>query len=510
MSLKCLIDPIYTAKPSHCSGVAIYRRFVHRMLDDLKRDDVFFYWLVPHWVSEEERAWLPQHPNIAYVELHSTKDRTQEYLSFPRELDAIMAFNGSHWDFDLYITSRVGLAPLAKLCMTSPRLKGQAWLKEVWLLEVMPLMTFKRLVMTIDEQVQDLFTLTGYLAADKTYVLSFHEKRQILQTAREFFNPSTVKRLDGKLQEALLSVTTGFSLKGPQFCFKRGARPFCMAYIGRNVPTANVEPVYEVMEKTWIMKGDAGCRLITCTTSITRKVKPPEMVDVRVLPREEFWRTVREDMDLALILWTDGGFSAGVAEPVVMGTPVIMMRADWSIGMFGPDYPFYVTTELQAYGMAKAFHDDYEGMYALFAEWHAKHLQPLFARREESWVYKLMTTELDEFESRTRARHVEKHSGKTNNSVIKAIVEAAEGRDEIVLFHLLREMGESGALKSVSDKLDPDDRETRGLVWATSWNELRVILKNHFGWEDASTEVGHLRRSRAVNCAEQTVSEDAA
>jgi hypothetical protein len=189
---------------------------------------------------------------------------------------------------------------------------------------------------------------------------------------------------------------------------------------------------------------------------------------------------------------------------------VIMMRADWSIGMFGPDYPFYVTTELQAYAMAKAFHDDYEQMYALFAEWHEKHLRPLFGQREESWVYKLMTDALDEFESRTRSRHIEKHSGKADNSVIRAILEAAKDRDEIVLFDLLREMGESGALKSVSDKLEDGDRETRGLVWATSWNELRVILKNHFGWEDASTEVGHLRRSRAVNCAEQTVSEDVA
>ena len=40
-----------------------------------------------------ERAWLPDSPNVRYIEVHSHKDRVREYLRYPNELDTIEAFN---------------------------------------------------------------------------------------------------------------------------------------------------------------------------------------------------------------------------------------------------------------------------------------------------------------------------------------------------------------------------------------------------------------------------------
>lgn len=495
MTVKVLLDPVYTAKPASCSGVIIYRKFVEQVLAE--RDDVFFYWLVPAWVQPEDRVWLPDHPNIRYIEVTSVKDRTQEYLNFPRELDGLIAFNGQLWDFDVLVTSRTGLAALMKMCITSPRQSGAAWLKEVWVLEVMPVMTFKPKVMTIDPAVQDHFTLNGCLAADTVYVCSFHEKRPMLQRAREIFAPSEVRRLDLKMHEVLLTILEGYQLKKPEHRFVKGKRPFCMAYIGRIVPTNNVASAYEVMEKSWIMKGDSGIKLLTCTATEALKVPPPAAMEVKRLPREEFWRTVKEEMDLGIALYPDSGFSAALAEPIVMGTPIIVHKADWSIGMFGPDYPFFVTTELQAYAMAKAFHDDYEGMYAKFAAWHAEHLIPLFEkRRKECWAYRLMADRLAAFEQESGDRYREVYAAKTGNAIAQAIRDHVVGRDEFVLFDVLAELDAAGVLQSIGDKLEEGDRETRGLAYATAWNEFRRIFKELYGWEDASTTVGHLRRKK--------------
>ena len=93
------------------------------------------------------------------------------------------------------------------------------------------------------------------------------------------------------------------------------------------------------------------------------------------------------------------------------------------------------------------------------------------------------------------ARFREKFATRAENEVVAAVVKHAEGKQEIVLFDVLRKLAEDGVLRSLQQKLEVNDRDRRGLVWATAWDDFRLLLKGFHGWEDASPTVGHLRRS---------------
>ena len=113
MSMKILFDPIYSGQLTGCSTAFKCKTLVETALHRNKRDDFFFYWMVPPSLSEEEQAWLPQHPNVTYIEFPYLKDRMREYMMFRAELDEVLAFNGTHWDFDVLFTSRTALVPLS-------------------------------------------------------------------------------------------------------------------------------------------------------------------------------------------------------------------------------------------------------------------------------------------------------------------------------------------------------------------------------------------------------------
>src|SRR3954453_22482094 len=139
MTIKILCDPILTAAPSRCSTFIQFATFMQRMTET--RDDVFFYCLFPDWeFSQEELGWMPQHPNIRYIHVPQHKDRTKEYVTLRDEVDAAVGFNGDLWDFDVLLTVRSGMAALYKLLINSPRQVALRYLKEVWVIEEMPLM----------------------------------------------------------------------------------------------------------------------------------------------------------------------------------------------------------------------------------------------------------------------------------------------------------------------------------------------------------------------------------
>src|SRR5579871_1491144 len=114
MSLKILCDPVLTAaEPSRCSTYIQFYTFVHRAL--AARQDVFFYWLVPDWVTDQDMAWLPQDARVRYIRVPQHKDRTKEYVTLRDRMDMLIAFNGELWDFDVLVTVRTPIVPLLKM-----------------------------------------------------------------------------------------------------------------------------------------------------------------------------------------------------------------------------------------------------------------------------------------------------------------------------------------------------------------------------------------------------------
>ena len=366
MSLKILFDPIYSGQLTGCSTAFKCKTLVETALHRNKRDDFFFYWMVPPNLSEEEQAWLPQHPNVTYIEFPYLKDRMREYMMFRAELDEVLAFNGTHWDFDVLFTSRTALVPLSRAVMSSPRQKGLGHkLKKIMVFEEMIVLDTRPTVAKSDVPAQELMTLSGYLASDVTYLVTEKEQREIVETARRYLAPSKVIEMISRFQRISQLDTGPARLKEEKFRFRKGERPLCITYSGRMERSgANLADVFEIMDKHWILKGDVSIKTLICTVSKATMLPPPEHTEVRHASRAEFWRAAKEEMDVMLVLHRDAEFSLSMVEPMVFGVPVIVIDQDWSRSVWGNEYPFYASGFTEAYGLVKAFHDDYEAMYA--------------------------------------------------------------------------------------------------------------------------------------------------
>jgi len=495
--MKVVIDPIYSTKPSHCASALKARRLVEYVLS--QTDDVFFRWLIPDWEMEaEEYEWFPEHPNIEYLKYPYSHDRMREYQVFPKELETLLAFNGPYWDTDVVITMRTQQIQNMKLVMTSPRNYNQAFLKKVLLWEEMPVMSFKKTVAVSDRRVQDLATLCGYVAADDVLITIKHEKTGVMEAAKRFMSPAIVKELRDKIRlyTPVDVKAFGFHSKAEDRRFVRGQRPFCLGFTERmGLSTTNLETIYSVMEKHWILKGDLGFKVVFSTVSTGIKMAPPEFCQVLHPPREEFWRLLREEMDLVITMTTEGGFGMSQVEPLLLGVPSVMKRATWLESLFGEDYPFFVHNETEAYAMIKMFHDDYPGMYARFLDWQQGAFKAMFDHggQYEHTMYELFYARLQEFKTKTLPQYIQEFPGKADNDVVQAVCKATESRSEMVLHDVLGELAEQGVFRGLSSKLE-DTRDSKGIVWATPWNEFRMALMAFHGWEDASVKAGHMRR----------------
>lgn len=495
--MKILLDPVLTAESSRCSTMIQFYTLVKYVLEDLKRDDVFFYWRVPKHVGEEEFQWYPQHPNIKYVRYEAHRvDRVQEYLHFSPELERDVDFWGELWDYDVVITVRTPLVPLMKLRMTSPRQHHRTYMKEVWLIEEMPLMEFKGTVPVMDAPVQDHLVLQGHLAADKVFLVSYHEQVGIFDAARKYLSASMQKALRDKIQHVVTTQFSNFSLKKKAFFTE--PKPFTMAFVGRMEKVqAQLEKVNELMVRQWITKGDK-VQLLACTASKAVKCFDQDLVEVGSFPRKEFWRRMQEDVHVVVTLGKEMGFSLSLLEPLMLGTPAIVLKRDYVVPLLGENYPFYISGPGEAPGMVEMFYRNYPTCYERFMKWYHEFLMPKYQERfKTDLLYSKLVREMDRYEAGMQA-HLDEEPQRKDNGIVQLIAQHVEGKQEFVLSEVIRELGQQGHLDHLAKKLEPEFMEGASLPWLPTWNEHRTTIKYQLNWEDASTTVGHLRRKKGV------------
>lgn len=497
MSIKILLDPIYSSTtPGHCSCAYKYRQIVEYFLE--RRNDVFFYWLVPNFVSDEDREWLPKHPNIKYLTVPAYRDRMREYMTVSKELDSLIAFNGKAWDYDVLITTRTPMASLYRILMNSPRSVRTPWMKQVLLEEEMYIMRFRPSVSKSDLKAQETQVLTGYLNSDGMFYYTEEERTGILNVARQYFSPSTVLEIQSKMYQAVAVPFREATPKPEQYRYVRGKRPFCLTYAGRlDKHASNLNRLYKIMTSQWVLNGDASMKVLVCTVSKGVSFMPPEFVEVLRPNREEFWKRAVEQMDL--ILWTTkfAEFSLALVEPMLLGVPAIVPRASWSEGFLGKEYPFYANSETTAFAFVKDFQQNYEVRYKEFLDWQQNVFAPMFQPggpfakdlyaemydKIVSYNESMMQRVRDTFEDRAKA-----------NPILQLMVQEAGDEKEFAMFDVLKRLSKKGEIRTLDDKLREDDRESRGIVWATPWNDFRLLLKAVYGYEDASVKLGHLRK----------------
>ena len=502
MSLKILLDPVYSGLLPGCSSAFKCRALIETALEKHGRTDWFFYWLVPPNLNEAEKEWLPKHPNVRYIEYPYLKDRMREYSLFRKEMDEILAFNGSFWDFDVLFTSRTSMVPTARAVMSSPRQKTTGYkLKKVLVFEEMIVLDTRPSVAKSDVLAQELMTLSGYLCSDVTYLVTRKEQDEIVRTARKYLSPSKVIEMIGKFQR-ISQLDIGLArLKEQKFRFRKGERPMCLTFAGRmEKVSCNLQDVFDIMDKQWIMKGDLKFKTLICTISQAFPLTPPAHTEIRQASRAEFYKAAQEEMDLQIILHRDAEFSLSLVEPMVMGVPLVLIDQPWTRSIWGDEYPFYVNGYTEAYAMVLAFYDDYEGMYAKFAEWQQGEFAPRLMQGGDQSIslyeasFDFMEGHEHYLETQPLGGFQELFAGRKGNEIFQKLVTEALKLDEFVLYELIRKLGADGEFELLQQKTEPGDRDRRRITFSTPFNEWRLMMKAYYGFEDASTTVGHLRK----------------
>lgn len=485
--MKVFFDCIVTKDPpNQCSTTVQFMRVAALLL---KNPDVFIYWPIPEFVTD--LTGYPVSDQIKYFRVFQTPDRTREYNLIRPWLESALSFTGDHWDWDVMLTVRTQQVPFMKIMSLSPRQQRRGWSKKIVLIEEMPILSEKLTVAKSQPDIQDRMAIEGYLAADRVFSPSYHEKDMMLAVAKDHFTPARQMELRKKIKEVCGLSTGVFELKDKFMWNPDCGRKMNLAFVGRlEIAAARLEVINSVMVNQFILHGDKVKPVVLSISdpgAKAEKVLDKSAIEVLHLQREAFWKMAREELDLGVYFHVDGGLLMSIFEPVSFGMPAIVKDAKWSRSVFGPDYPLYAKTETEAYGLVSAFVNDYARMYELFKAWHQNWFVPEYTRRlEKDGLYDNVARALLEDPEIDKATLPAMKS----NAIVQLI--AKHGGAEFKLLELIKDMGKEH-LNSLSSKIG-EKHDDRGLVWGTPWNEFRLALKFFHGYEDASPELGHLKK----------------
>lgn len=487
------MDCVVTQKPaSKCSTTVQFQTLANQLLGN---PDIFIYWPVPDWLPEEDYDWLPKSERIQYIKVKQSRDRMREYNRVPPHLEEMLSFTGTHWDWDICITMRTPMVPIMKTISLSPRSRNRRdWSKQIFLIEEMVLLSEKPTIAMSHEAIQDRLTIEGYLAADRSYMLSYHEKAWIMKVAKDHFSPARLKDLRNRITEVCQMSLNQFALKEQKFKYD-GKRKLNVAFVGRLERTnARLELVNELLSNQFILHSEKVNSMIYTVSpegSIGMNAIDKDAVQVHHPKREEFHRRSKEELDLAVFFHVDTGLNMSMLEPLSFGVPEIVLKDAWSVGMLGEQYPFFVKNRLEGFALVNQFRENYEAMYARFEAWYNEWFIPTYNRRcHEENLYEMLHYDVGAEFCIDRSAEL---NSLRRNRVVNLLMKY--GGDDFVLQDVIG-TGCGGELENLQGKIG-ESFDERNLVFSTSWNEFRIALKSLFGYRDGSVVVGHLVKDKA-------------
>lgn len=484
--MKILVDPIYTGYVHKCASAVKHLRCVQRIMD--YADDVFFYWLVPDNMTEEEKDWLPKSERITYIPLPYFEDRYKEYWHSSEEWRKTISFNGALWDVDVLVTNRTSLVPYIKWAMLRPG--GMlSWSKSVFLIEDMPTMSFKMFIPQSGEREGDIASLAGYLSANLTCISAYWEKKHIINIGRKYLSPASLKYLGDTIIEATHHSHSIPVLKTPEQVQLTATKKkkFTISYAGRMVNRDFVDDSFDILLKHWILGGD-DVRILLCTVSKDfGRVKHPAIDKLEIFRpnREEFWRIMREDADVGVFMSRDEDYSMVMMEPLMQGTPLILYKAEHALASVGEDYPFFVGSVKEGFAIVKQFKTDYAGMYAKFAKWSQTSFKALLEERNKSYLPDYLVGLCENW----RGLLDTEGASLVKNDIVRLIAAKAKKGVPFGVVSTIRQLEKEGKIQgAIASKADTQFDSLR-LTFSTHFDVYRIGLLK-LGFKDHSASPG--------------------
>jgi hypothetical protein len=326
-------------------------------------------------------------------------------------------------------------------------------------------------------------------------MFSMASRGMLLTEARKWLAPSVVRQLEKKIVSATPIQFATPTPKSMDYVesVASGKKQFTCALTQRlSGKIDRRDAVLEAFEKEWIRYGTTQSRIIVTTNSPTvveaYKDKKPFAEFMRC-NRELFWKIMKEEADVCFSCSTDEDYPLSLLEPLAMGVPAVLWKAEYVPATYGESYPFIVSTDIQMFGMIQAFKDDYKGMYARFLDWFNGWFVPTMSQRNDLWFVPQVVADVKVHDQRLATALQDK----ADQSVVSLLDKwGREHGNEIRFGDALVDLEKQGKVAHLGD-LYHRNREMISYAMGTSWNTYRQGLIHSCGWVDASQETGHLR-----------------
>lgn len=486
---KFLFDPVYSAVPRRCSSAFKYKMLAEALL---KHDpNHFILWHVPEGMSDEDKAWLPQDPRIAYREVpYEPTNRLHDYTVLNDKVIKDVWLHGPAWDWDMLVTMRTCQIGGFRLLAIGPRSDTKVPHKTIVLLEEMLVVSARKGISQPHVAAQDRLTIGGMMDADSVFVTVKHVREMALAAARDNFPPSQVIALAKKIKLICPVDLPPLLDKRDGFMPKAGEKPVLLFSGRANASSSRLGKIFHVMTADYAMGGDAPRPVRFSSVSDAIKESIPAHIVPEKNDRDAFWTMLKEQVHLGIYMAQDADFSLTVLEPICFGVPMIVAREAWSKGLLGKDYPFFVKSETEALGMLKAFSDDYAAMYETFIAWRKARFEPAFLDPAGDYGTRLVDCFLAEVEQQDRAiRDAEIR----DSDMSRMLAKVAKPGETVSMFTLMERTEDAGLTNTTIRHFDqvwskPNVSSSFKLDFAALRHRLKVLT----GATDAGHEPGLL------------------
>lgn len=474
--MKILLVPTVTQRPRICSTMYLCWEIIENLIK--VRDDVFFYLTYPGYAAEpEDMEYLSRYSDrVTLIDMPgNTWDRVGEIYMTRYELHELLhPLNRKTWDIDVVVTSQIPVLKHLMVHSSRPESKRLPKHRLYIGLEEMACLPFRDTVPWHEHLYAD--TLMSYALSDGILMNNQWTKSAMRPVLKEVFSPSWQKRVLDRVHE--VNPVKLQRLKVREGAYSGG--DFNVVFVGRITGTRNFGAVAELFRKQFsysIGPNKDKVQFIISTNSESigaSNFGDLSFIDIQHNDRTKFHDCLNQQ-HVAVNLSTVEDFSLSTYETLLSGCPIIVPDYQWTT-FLGPDYPFRVSGEIQAYAMLNRFIKDYSGTYQLFKEWEATWWKKCV---EDPVVNTTTSEKLMQLIAQHEARHDELYTGYAEK--IRSRLSGVVGPEVLNLNDV------------VFAEVPPHDKVVRMPIGRLPTAQIYKIIASEWGYKDTNS-VGIMRK----------------